>query len=588
MYPYGLIGNCNISALISKHGSVDWLCLPRPDSEPTFGSLLDSDGGTFSVQLADMKDAKYRQYYLENTNILITELANSTEAIRIKDFAPRFEQFGRMYRPATLIRIVEPTRGTPSIRVSCKPVNGWEKAPVRPSRGNSHLRFDIRDDFLRVATNMPITYLEEETPFRTEENLYFGLSWGTAIEEDLQQVAERFFLLTETYWKTWVKHCSIPTLFQEETIRSALALKLHCYEDTGAILAATTTSLPEQRGKNRNWDYRFCWLRDAFFVLSALRNLGHFEEMEGFLKFLLNIAHQKEHLAPVYSLSQSLPIPETIHSNWKGYADSSPVRSNNQAAEHIQNDAYGEMILTLTPIYLDQRFRHLRHREHESLLSQLGKLAARSIAKPDAGLWEIRNGQQEHTFTNLMCWAGLDRIRNVRNSGYISNLDFNFDEALNRAQTAVTNGTVNGILQNGPGDSTLDASLAIAPILRFPDRKICEKTVDAILADLRFSADEEGKNYFYRYRRSDDFGKPDAPFLVCSFWIVQALASLNRKDQALEILESIRLSANSNGLFSEHYSPSQQIQLGNFPQAYSHVGMINSAFSVSPPWENLL
>lgn len=588
MYHYGLIGNCNISALISKAGGIDWLCLPRPDSEPTFGSLLDPEGGTFTIQLADMKDVQQNQTYLENTNILITEMRNSTEAIRVIDFAPRFEQYGRMYCPTTVIRIVEPILGTPNIRVTCRPVSGWEKEPIKATRGNSHLRYEIRNELLRITTNMPITYLEDETPFRIEDKLYFGISWGTAIEEDLQQVSERFLQLTESYWKTWVKHCSIPTLFQKETIRSALALKLHCYEDTGAILAATTTSLPEQLGKNRNWDYRFCWLRDAFFVLSAFRNLGHFEEMEGFLKFLLNVAHQKDHLAPVYSLSQSPPIPEMTHSNWGGYQGSSPVRSNNQAAEHIQNDVYGEMILTLTPIYLDQRFSHLRHREHEQLLSQLGKLAARSISSPDAGLWEIRNGQQEHTFTNLLCWAGLDRIKSVQNAGYISSPGFNLDEALKRAETSVSHGSIGGILQNGPGDPTLDASLAIAPILRFPNRDICEKTVNAILANLKFSDDAVGKNYFYRYKRSDDFGTPDAPFLVCSFWLVQALASLNRKEEAHEILDSIRLSANSLGLYSEHYSPLKEIQLGNFPQAYSHVGLINSAFSVSPPWESIL
>ena len=300
-----------------------------------------------------------------------------------------------MFRPISLFRIVEPLSGTPSIQVECTPVDGWKKEPIKAVRGNSHLRFDFSEGGLRLATNMPLTYLCESTPFQLKEKLYFALTWSFGIEEDLVQLVERFLVQTRDYWRTWVKHCSIPSLFQRETIRSALILKLHCYEDTGAILAAMTTSLPEELGGNRNWDYRYCWLRDAYFALSAFHNLGHFEEMEGFLKFLLDIAHEqessRERLSTVYTLSRGLPLPETIHSNWVGYKEAKPVRSYNQAAEHIQNDVYGEMILTLAPIFFDQRFSHLRVRGHEELLEHLALLASKAISKPDAGLWEFRN-----------------------------------------------------------------------------------------------------------------------------------------------------------------------------------------------------
>ena len=266
---------------------------------------------------------------------------------------------------------------------------------------------------MRLLTNMPLTYLCGETPVILTSKMYFALTWGLGIEDDLVKVSHEFLDQTTKYWQTWVKQCSIPVIYQEEVIRSALALKLHCYEDTGAILASPTTSLPEEPGGPRNWDYRYCWLRDAHFSLSAFPNLGQFEEMEGFLKFLLNVGYACEQshdrLAPVYKLSQDLPLPEIEHANWQGFLGSRPVRSHNQAAEHVQSDVYGEMILTLAPIFFDNRFLDLRTKEHEALVANLVRLCERSISQPDAGPWEIRNGWKEHSFTNLMCWAGLDR-----------------------------------------------------------------------------------------------------------------------------------------------------------------------------------
>ncbi len=594
MYPYGLIGNCQSSALISTMGSIDWLCLPRPDSDPVFGKLLDPDGGHFSISLGDENThTQSNQYYLDNTNILITELSDSLgNRLRITDFCPRFEQFGRMYRPMSIFRIVEPLSGTPFIRVSCHPVQGWNKVPAKPVRGNSHLRFEFREDTLRLATNMPLTYLCEESVFQLKEKLYFALTWSTGIEEDLAQVSERFLQQTETYWRTWVKHCSIPTLFQKQTIRSALALKLHCYEDTGAILAALTTSLPERIGGERNWDYRFCWLRDSYFVLSAFHNLGHFEEMEGFLKFFLDIAHERadtEHrLAPVYALSRELPLPETEHSNWFGYKNSIPVRTKNQAAEHVQNDVYGEMVLTLAPIYFDDRFIHLRNHHHEGLLEKLALLCDDSISKVDAGLWEIRNKWQEHSFTNLMSWAGLDRISQIQNKGYLKNISLDIKKSKERAFRAVLSGVHQGSIRNSPTEHSFDASLALAPLLRFPDSDICLKTVEEIQKNLVWEATSKQSSFFYRYLRQDDFGKPDSAFVICSFWIAQALARVGKGGDALRLLEEVGEAANHLGLFSEHYSPAEKKQLGNFPQAYSHVGMINTAFAVSPPWSSIL
>lgn len=597
-YPYGLIGNCQASALVGAQGSIDWLCLPRPDSPPVFGRLLDPEGGHFSVEAPEGSRASQR--YLHNTNVLVTEVATPDgSAFEILDFFPRFSQHGRMYRPASLFRIVRRSAGgdagSPMIRVRCVPVEGWSKRPVPSIRGNSHFRWDIRGEQLRLTTNMSLTYLAEGTPFALEDTLYFGLTWGAGLEDDLPRVAQDFLEQTVDYWRTWVKHCSIPSLYQKETIRSALALKLHCYEDTGAILAATTTSLPERRGAERNWDYRYCWLRDAYFVLSAFRSLGHFEEMEGFLKFLLNVAlnheHSRDRLRPVYGLDLSLPLPEHEHPEWRGYAGSQPVRSHNQAAEHVQNDVYGEMILTLAPIFLDERFHHLRTRAHEELIGHLARLCAREISRPDAGLWELRNGWQEHSFSNLMCWAGLDRADKIRRSGHLGTLELDLPAERARAEAALRAAVVQGALRNGPRDESMDAALLQLPILRFPDPKLGEETVDRILRELRLAssaASGDSPGFFYRYRRDDDFGTPESAFVICSYWMVQAQAALGRKEDAIETMRQAQVAANPLGLLSEHYDLAARRQCGNFPQAYSHVGLINAAFAISPPWEDVL
>lgn len=591
MYPHGLIGNCQSSALISVNGSVDWLCFPRPDSAPVFGRVLDPEGGHFAIE--GIGDYIGQQEYIPNTTVLVTTLKSSDgNVFRITDFFPRFIQFGRVYRPMALFRMVEPVSGSPSIRVSCQPVNGWSKEAAKAVRGNSHLRFDLQEDAMRLTTNMPLTYLTEGSSFQLKEPLYFGLTWSTAIEEDLVPLTHRFLDQTIDYWKTWVKHCSIPSLFQKETIRSALTLKLHCYEDTGAILAALTTSLPEQIGRTRNWDYRFCWLRDSYFVLSALHKLGHFEEMEGFVKFLLNIAekheHSRERLRPVYQLDQSLPLPEYEHGNWVGYLGSAPVRSNNQAAEHVQNDVYGEMVLTLAPIFLDERFHHLRTSDHEQLMAHLARLCVRNISKPDAGLWEIRDGWKEHTFSNLMCWAGIDRSLRLKQKGFLGTFDLDLEQARAVAEKAVRAAAMEGSLRNGPTDETFDSSLLLAANLGFPDEDLVRTTVDRIHTELRLGTDPVSGSFLYRYRRQDDFGTPDSAFLICSFWLVQALAKIGRVKDAHEVMRNVLSAATPLGLFSEHYIPGEKQQTGNFPQAYSHVGLINAAFAISPPWEDMI
>ncbi|HEX5646650.1 MAG TPA: glycoside hydrolase family 15 protein, partial [Nitrospira sp.] len=254
----------------------------------------------------------------------------------------------------------------------------------------------------------------------------------------------------------------------------------------------------------------------------------------------------------------------------------------------VQNDAYGEMILTFTPIYFDERFVDLRTRDLDGLLAHLAKLCIRSIGQPDAGLWEIRNGWREHAFTNLLSWAGLERLERITQAGFLGSLSLDLTNARIHAAEALLRSVHDGAVRNGPSDVSYDAALAQLPIMGYPNRQLCEATVVQIAHALALPRAGEETGFFYRYVREDDFGKPEAAFVICSFWIAQALARLGRMPEARSILDRVLSAANHVGLFSEHFIPSTNTQCGNFPQAYSHVGLINAAFAVSPPWSDVL
>jgi len=246
------------------------------------------------------------------------------------------------------------------------------------------------------------------------------------------------------------------------------------------------------------------------------------------------------------------------------------------------------MILTFTPIFFDERFVDLRSKDLDALLAHLANLCARSIGQPDAGLWEIRNGWQEHSFTNLMSWAGLERLERIKQAGYLSSISLDLTSARIRAAEALLRAVHDGAIRNGPSDFTDDAALAQLPILGYPNSRLSESTVLHIVRELALRDGSDDTGFFYRYVREDDFGKPEGAFVICSFWIAQALARLGRMPEARTILDRVLVAANHVGLFSEHFLPATKIQCGNFPQTYSHVGLINAAFAVSPPWSDVL
>lgn len=582
----GVVGNCQFSALVHRGGDVVWCCLPRFDSEPVFSTLLDAEqGGRFRIAPAEPADGVQR--YRPNTNILETEFRTPSGAFRVIDFAPRFEQFGRIFRPTQLIRIVDPIEGTPRITVRCEPRAGWSKSQPPSSEGSHHVRFDGFPSQFRLTTDFPLSYLSGQ-PFSLTERRYFALNWGQPVEEPLAPLCERFLNETARYWRQWVKQCDIPPRFQQEVIRSALALKLHCFEDTGAIIAAMTTSIPESPGSGRTWDYRYCWLRDSYYVLSAFGHLGRFEEREQFVEFLLNIAGGSPDLdlAPLYRVDGSQNLEESILEAWAGFEGEKPVRTGNAAAQHSQHDIYGEMVLALAPVFLDERLSAERTPAALKLVERLARKAISLAGVPDAGIWEYRTEWKPQTFSSLMCWAAADRMARIEDIYSPSTAD-EFRQAAGRIHDQINaqawSATANSFAGHYGGDD-LDASLLQMARLRFlpPDDPRLHATIDAIRKTLGRG------DWLQRYNLNDGFGQPTVAFLVCAFWLIEALAVIGRADEARNTFERIHAVLSPLGLLSEDYDTANARMWGNFPQTYSHVGLIHAAFAASPRWADVL
>ncbi|MEO8596932.1 MAG: glycoside hydrolase family 15 protein [Candidatus Solibacter sp.] len=582
----GLIGNCQFSALIHRSGEVVWCCLPRFDSEPAFSTLLDhEDGGRFRIAPANEEEGIQR--YLPNTNILETTFRTPTGAFRVIDFIPRFMQFGRAFRPTQLMRIVEPVEGTPRIMVACEPRLGWSKQRPGVVHGSHHVRFEGFASQLRLTTDIPLSYLGGQA-FTLTGRHHLVLSWGQPVEEPLAPLCERFWNETARYWQRWVKRCDIPPLFQQEVIRSALALKLHCFEDTGAIIAAMTTSIPESPGSGRNWDYRYCWLRDSYYVLSAFGHLGQFEEREQFVQYLLNVAGGAPdlNLAPLYRVDGSTNLEEATLSHWAGYNGEQPVRIGNAAALHSQHDIYGEMVLALTPIFMDERMGAERSAAAFRLIDGLARKAISLAGVPDAGIWEYRTEWKPQTFSSLMCWSAADRMAAISERHEPARAA-EFRTAADRIHTEMVTHAWSDARQSFVGHyggEDLDASLLQMARLRFlpaSDARL-GSTIDAIQRDL----DQAG--WLHRYSLNDGFGKPTVAFVICTFWLVEALAAAGRRDEARAVFDRIHRAMSPLGLLSEDYDPTTPRMWGNFPQTYSHVGLIHAAFAASPQWLEVL
>jgi len=586
----GLIGNGTIGALLNAAGDIVWACFPRFDGDPAFCSLLrgqtrDTDFGTCGVELSDFVRAE--QDYLVNTPILTTRLYDhSGGCVEITDFAPRFRQHGRMFAPMMLVRQIKRTAGNPRIRVRLRPANHYGRSRAEITCGSNHIRYAGTDLVLRLTTDASVTALVEENLFFLEDAVTLLLGPDETVQGAVAEIGRRFLEETATYWREWVGSLGIPFEWQDAVIRAAITLELNVCEDTGAIVAAMTTSIPEAPGSRRNWDYRYCWLRDAYFVVNALNRLGATRTMERYLGYIVNVVAGTDNgrLQPVYGLSGRAVGEEQEIDSLAGYRGMGPVRIGNQAHRQVQHDVYGAAILTATHVFFDRR---LVRRGDEVLfrrLETLGDHAATLYNQPDAGIWELRGTPRIHTFSSVMCWAGCDRLAKIAAHLGLEERAAHWRAHAGRIHQFVSercwNRAKDSFVAAANGD-TLDASLLRLNELGFlsDDDPRFVGTVRAIGRELKRG------DFVFRYVEQDDFGKPDNAFLVCTFWYINALAAIGQRDEARALFETLLGCRNRHGLLAEHIDPRTREQWGNFVQTYSMVGLIGSAIRLSVRWD---
>jgi GH15 family glucan-1,4-alpha-glucosidase len=590
-HDYGLdiaiIGNGRTAALINPSSRIVWWCFPRFDGDPLFCRLLsgDDEKGFTDVVLDELVDIKSE--YLRNTPIVSTVLTDRRGgAVRITDFAPRFRQFGRVFRPPQLFRIIEPIAGLPRITVRVRPAHSYGRPFSRHSAGSNHIRYVDETTVLRLTTDAPLSLITGEAPFVLTRpmNLVFGPD--EAFPGDLETTSREFADRTRDYWTDWVRRLSISYDWQDAIIRAAITLKLSNFEETGGIIAAHTTSIPEAPGTGRTWDYRYCWLRDAYFVVKALNRIGATQTMEDFINFTLGIAaNREETLRPVYGVVPTESMEERIATELKGYRGDGPVRIGNAAADQTQHDAYGSIILAAMPMFFDRRLPRPGEEGLFRLLESLGNHAAKFALQPDAGIWEYRGRQRVHTHSAAMCWAGCHRLAAIANRLGLPDRAAHWEKVAEPILKALLERAWNPkreAFTAAFGADELDASVLLLPdlgLVEVEDPRFV-KTVAAMERELL------REKHVMRYADADDFGMPVTAFLICRFWLVDAWWSLGRKEEARDLFLDALQHCNRYGLLSEDVDPQTGELWGNFPQTYSMAGLILTAMRLSRSWED--
>ncbi|HEX8621876.1 MAG TPA: glycoside hydrolase family 15 protein [Allosphingosinicella sp.] len=584
------IGNCQVSALVDREAGFVWGCAPRVDGDPLFCSLLEPSGdsvlprGEWRISVENQVAAE--QSYLRNTPILTTRLTDADGGVaEIFDFCPRFERSGRMYRPVAFVRIVRPLEGAPRVRVRLNPATGWGGRDAERTSGTNHIRYLVEQQPLRLTTDAPVGHLLDGRAFRLERNLHFFLGPDEPFVGHVGQTLAAMLHQTADEWRGWVRGLAIPLEWQRTVIRAAIALKLCQHEETGAIVAALTTSIPEAPGSGRNWDYRYCWIRDAYYTVQALNRLGALDVLENYLGYLRNIVDDAQggHIQPLYTVSGEAKLEERVAEALAGYRGMGPVRVGNAAYAQVQHDAYGQIVLSNVQAFIDERlFRKATEADFQAL-EKIGERAWEVHDQPDAGLWEYRTRSAVHTYSAVMSWAACDRLANAADV-----LGLDDRAALWRDRAAAVRARIEGAAWLASderfaatfGGDELDASL-----LQLVDMRFLEPQDPRFLAT--FEAVEKGLRrgeHMLRYAAEDDFGLPETAFNFCTFWLIEALHLAGREAEARELYEHMLERLTPAGLLSEDTDFETGELWGNYPQTYSLVGLINCAVLLSRPW----
>jgi GH15 family glucan-1,4-alpha-glucosidase len=586
----GLIGNSRTSALIDRNASIVWWCYPFFDSDPICCSLLqpqetEKPFGQISVHLDGAVQTE--QQYERNSAIMVTRFADAYgNSIEVIDFAPRFYLHGRLFSPSMLVRIIRRTSGRPRISLRVRPAIDYGSSRAEMRCGAHHISFSGMSQAMRLTTDASVSSITDERAFFLQDAVTLLLGPDETVDGSPHEIGRSFYENTRAYWHRWVRSLAIPFEWQDVVIRAAITLKLNAFDDTGAIVAAVTTSIPEAPNSGRNWDYRYCWLRDAYFVVNALNSLGATGTMEHYLEYILNIIADTRDapLQPVYGIRREDVLDERVAPALEGYRSMGPVRIGNSAYYQVQNDVFGEAILASTHAFFDTRLERPAGRHLFTDLERLGEQAVRNYNVPDAGLWELRGTKRVHTFSSIMCWAACDRLATIAlRLGLPDRASYWREHAQHIHNTICErawNPDINSFASTFGGDR-LDSSLLLMAEFQFleADDPRFVSTVRTIEQHLQRG------DFLLRYDEEDDFGRPETAFLVCTQWWILALAQMGQKERARELFEKVLAKRNHLGLLSEDVAHESGELWGNFPQTYSMVGLIQCAARLSIPWE---
>ena len=581
---YGLIGNCKSAALISKLGSLDWCCLPNFNSASVFAKLLDKNkGGNFSFEVSE--DYKITQKYLWRTNILSTTFTAEDAAFQLIDFMPRYrKENGVFYTPPDVVRYIRILKGSPKIRVNYAPKLNYAQEETFTENHRYFLKSFTKKgtyDSLYLYTSLELDDVLNGEEVTLKEDAYFLMGYHEKLREQNLDRAYLKFQRTKTYWMNWSESTTKYPHYEEQIMRSALVLKAMSYEKTGAVLAAVTTSLPETIGEVRNWDYRFCWIRDASMVIKVMSTLGHRQSAENFLQFIIDIIpHKDEKLQIMYGINGEKELTEHILDHLEGYEGSKPVRIGNAAYIQKQNDIYGILMEVIYQQFL--RFETTLENSEElwTIVRGIVRIVEEHWKQPDKGIWEFRSEERHFTFSKLLCWVAVDRavkigeiLRNGINDKKWKTLRQEiYDDIYHRGW----NEEVQAYTQSY-GSKDLDASTLLMETYGFIKAKDPRfvSTVQATERELCHNG------LLFRYKNKDDFGIPSSSFTICTFWFINSLYKIGEKEKALKMFDKLLSYSNHLGLFSEDLDFETKRLLGNFPQAYSHLALIETAMNFS-------
>jgi len=585
---YGVIGDCRSAALISRHGSLDWLCWPWFDSPSLFAAILDIEKGGF-WRISPAGNYRTSQSYLPATNVLETTFESETGTLRLTDCMPVYEQdyeSTHMTPDREILRVIECTSGVVQLDGLFCPAPKYRSVKTRwrdQKKLGIHVQFV--GGALWLCSDLDWEIREDHaicnTILRAGERKRCSLvmmEHGPAVLSPLGELCDAILAQTVAWWKTWSARCEYKGPFRDQVLRSALALKLLNFAPSGAIVAAPSTSLPERIGGNLNWDYRFCWLRDASMTVSALFGLGYHDEAEAFINWLLHSTNLTQpRLLAMYSVYGKPAKKEKELSRWSGYRNSRPVRVGNGARDQVQLDVYGEVVSAAAQ--LDEYNKSIDG-SSARVLHGIGKYVRQHWMLPDKGIWEPRVADQHHTHSKLMCWVAMNKLLQLHDAGLLKNLDRRAVEAVrDEIKTAITEKAWNEEKQTYTavfGGEEVDASLLLLAKHDFEkaDSLRMRLTYEHITRELGTDS-----GLLYRYR--DKLSPGEGAFGICSFWLAEYLALGGGSLEEAES-EFRRLLGYSNdlGLYSEEIDPETGAALGNFPQGFTHVGLINAALTI--------